>query len=139
MQVKYKDGKNMIMIMPVEEILLPNGLKVEVWDTSLPIAGDTTKVELLIRIRVELQPSYFIKPEHFEIFRKIMGPEIVYEYSKKRAFVDNKEKDTVFRELIESFKKGSLPYLANPKFPQSFALSKYWDIEKNRHRLSIFS
>ena len=139
MQVKYKNGKKTDMTRLIEEIPLPNGLNVEVWDTSIPIASNTTKVELLIRIRIELQPSYFIKPEHFEIVRKIMGPEIFYEYKKQRPFVNNKEKDAVFRELVDTFKQDSLPYLAKPKFPHSFAISKYWDIEKNRYKYSTFS
>jgi hypothetical protein len=139
LQVKYKDGKNMAMAMLVEEIPLPNGLRVEVWDQSIPIAENTTKVALRIRIRVELQPSYFIKPEHFEIVREIMGTEIFYEYKKQRPFVSNKEKDAVFRELVDTFKQDSLPYLARPKFPHNFALSKYWDIEKNRYKYRRFS
>jgi len=123
----------------VEEIPLPNRLNVEVWDQSIPIAGHTTKVELLIRIRIELHPSYFIKPEHFEIVREIMGPEVCYEYKKQKPFVNNKDKDGVFRELVDTFKQDSLPYLARPKFPHHFALSKYWDIEKNRYKYNRFS
>jgi hypothetical protein len=66
----------------VEEIPLANGLKVEVWDKSISIAADTTKVELLIRSKVELRSSYFTKPEHFELVRKVLGPEIFFEYKK---------------------------------------------------------
>jgi len=53
--------------------------------------------------------------------------------------VNNKEKDAVFRELVDTFKQDSLPYLARQKFPHNFALSKYWDIEKNRYKYSRFS
>ena len=66
----------------VEQISLPNDIMVEAWDKSIPIAADTTRVKLLIRINVELQPSYFIKSEHFELVRKILGPEIFFEYIK---------------------------------------------------------
>jgi hypothetical protein len=118
----------------VEEIPLANGLKVEVWDKSISIAADTTKVELLIRSKVELKPSYFIKPEHFELVRKVLGPEIFFEYSKERPFIQNKKKDAVFQELLDSFKKDSMPYLSKPIFPRNFALSKYWNIEKNRYK-----
>ena len=59
----------------VEEISMPKGLKVEIWDKSISIAADTTKVALLIRVRVELQPSYFTKAYHYDMVRKIMGPE----------------------------------------------------------------
>lgn len=137
MQVKYKDDKMLHMIL-VEEIPMPNGLIVEIWDKSVSIAADTTKVALLIRIRVELRPSYFTKPDHHELVRKIMGPEIFFEYKKERAFVRDKEKDVVFQELLDNFKKTSLPYLSRSSFPSSFALSKYWHIQKNSYKYSSF-
>jgi hypothetical protein len=53
----------------VEKIPIPNGLTVEVWDKSMSMAANITKVALLIRIRVELQPSYFTKPDQYELVR----------------------------------------------------------------------
>ena len=94
MQVKYKDDKKSHMVL-IEKIPMPNGLTVEVWDKSVSIADDTTKVELLIRIRIELQPSYFAKSDHYERVRKIMGTEIFFEYRKERAFVRDREKNVV--------------------------------------------
>jgi len=137
LQVKYKDDKKVHMIL-VEEIPMPNGHIVEIWDKSVSIAADTTKVALLIRIRVELQTSYFTKPDHYELVRKIMGPEIFFEQKRERAFVRDKEKDVVFQELLDNFKKNSLPYLSKSSLPRSFALSKYWDIEKNSYKYSSF-
>ena len=122
----------------VEKISIPNGLTVEVWDKSVSIAADITKVALLIRIRIELQQSYFTKPNHYELVRKIMDPEFFFEYKKERTFVKDKEKDVVFQELLENFKKTSLPYLSKSSFPRSFALSKYWDIEKNSYKNTSF-
>jgi hypothetical protein len=122
----------------VEKIPMPNGLTVEVRDKSVSIAANITKVALLIRIRVVLQPSYFTKPDHYELVRKIMGPEFFFEYKKERTFVKDKEKDVVFQELLDNFKKTSLPYLSKSSFPRSFALSKYWDIEKKSYKYSPF-
>ena len=122
----------------VEEISLANGLKVEVWDNSVSIAADTIKVELFIRSKVELKPSYFIKTEHFELVQKVLGPEIFFEYRKERPFVENKKKGAIFQELLDAFKKNTIPYLSKPIFPRNFALSKYWDIEKNRHKYMSF-
>jgi hypothetical protein len=122
----------------VEKIPIPNGLTVEVWDKSMSMAANITKVALLIRIRVELQPSYFTKPDQYELVRKIVGLEIFFEYKKERTFVKDKEKDVVFQELLDNFKKTSLPYLSKSSFPASFALSKYWDIEKNSYKYSSF-
>ena len=122
----------------VEEIPLANGLKVEVWDNSVSIAADTIKVELLIRSKLELKSSYFIKPEHFELVRRVYGPEIFFEHRKERPFVESNKKDVIFQELLEAFKKNTIPYLSKPIFPRNFALSKYWDIEKNRHKYISF-
>jgi hypothetical protein len=137
LQVKYKDDKKSHMLL-AEKIPMTSSLTVEVWDKSVSIAADTTKVALLIRIRVELQPSYFAKPDHYELVRKIMGPEIFFEYKKERAFVRDREKNVVFQELLDNFKKNSLPYLSRSSFPASFALSKYREIEKNSYKYSSF-
>ncbi len=118
----------------VEEIPLPNKLVVEVWDDSRSIADDTTKVALLIKINVEVKPEYFPHLEHFEQVQKIFGNEIFFEYKIERAFVSNQEKMNVFKELLESFKKDSLPYFARPQFPESFVLSKHMDIQKNPYK-----
>jgi len=37
---------------------------------------------LLIKIRVELRPTYFTNPDHYELVRRIMDTEIVFENKK---------------------------------------------------------
>jgi hypothetical protein len=119
---------------PYERIFLPNGLEAEVYDLSRPIAPDTTKVEMVIKVRVALRPEYFAAPAHFEQTRRIFGPEIFYEYRTGQSFVSNEEKDAVFGALLESFRKDALPYLSGEKFPGRFALSKYMDIVKHPYQ-----
>jgi hypothetical protein len=121
-----------------EKIPMPNGLTAEVWDKSVSIAAGTTKVALLVRIRLEIQPSYFTEPDHYERVKKIMGTEIFFEYKGERAFVKDSEKNTVFQQLLDNFKKNSLPYLSRPSFPASLALSKYRDIEKSSYKYNPF-
>ena len=117
-----------------ERIPLPNGLEAEVYDLSRPIAVDTTKVEMLIKIRVTLRPEYFAASAHFEQTRKVFGPEICYEYRTGQSFVANEEKEAVFGALLESFKKDALPYLSGGKFPGRFAMSRFMDILKNPYK-----
>ena len=117
-----------------ERIPLPNGLEAEVYDLSRPIAVDTTKVEMLIKIRVALRPEYFAAPAHFEQTRKVFGPEICYEYRTGQSFVANGEKEAVFGALLESFRKDALPYLSGGKFPGRFAMSRFMDILKNPYK-----
>lgn len=118
----------------VEEILLSNKLVVEIWDDSRPIAIDTTKVALLITVNVEVKPEYFANREDFEQVQRIFGSEIRFEYKSERPFVNNREKESVSKELLEAFKKDSMPYLSKPQFPESFVLSKYVDIQKNPYK-----
>lgn len=125
------------MMKLFEQIRLPNGLTAEVYDLSRPIAADTIKVEMIIKIRVELLPDYFAEPAPFSQTRAVFGPEIFFEYRMGQSFVSNKEKDTVFRTLLETFKQDSLPYLSSAKFPGRFALSKYREILKNPYKYRI--
>jgi hypothetical protein len=67
-----------------------------------------------------------------------MGTEIFFEYKGERAFVKDSEKNTVFQQLLDNFKKNSLPYLSRPSFPASLALSKYRDIEKSSYKYNPF-
>jgi len=124
----------------VEEMSLPNNLVVEIWDKSREIAADTTQVKLIVKIKVEMKEEYFSDPEHFDQVMKVFGPEIYYEYEKERTFVNKEDKEKVFNELSDAFKKDTLPYITKSNFPSRFALSKYRDIQNNlykyRHLLS---
>jgi hypothetical protein len=137
LQVKDKGDTGYTMMKLFEQIPMPNGLTAEVYDLSRPIAADTTKVEMIIKIRVELLPEHFAETAPFSRTRAVFGPEIFFEYRMGQSFVSNKEKDTVFRILLETFKQDSLPYLSNPKFPARFALSKYREILQNPYKYRI--
>ncbi len=118
----------------VKEMPLSNHLVVEVWDYSRPIATDTTKVELAIKIKVDVKKEYFANPGDFDLVTRVFGKEISYEYIKERTFVDREEKETIFNELLDDFTNSTLPYIEKSDFPSRFVLSKLRDIEKRPHR-----
>ncbi|MDD5712364.1 MAG: hypothetical protein PHY31_06335 [Smithellaceae bacterium] len=118
----------------VEKIPLPNELELELWNLSRAIAADTTKVEALIRIKMEIRPSYFDSTEPYETTRRVFGRETFFEYRLERTFVASADKDRVFQDLWETFKKDTLPYLSKPDFPRRFALAKYREILKNPYK-----
>lgn len=118
----------------VREIDLSNDLVVEVWDNSRAIAADTTKVELAIKITVDVKNEYFDNPDHFDLVIRVFGKEIIYEYIKERTFVNREEKEEVFNELLSDFIQSTLPYIEKPDFPWRFVLSKLSDIQKRPHR-----
>ncbi|MCX7816888.1 MAG: hypothetical protein N2317_05205 [Syntrophales bacterium] len=117
-----------------ERIPLPNGLILEIWDRTRKIAEDTYRVELAAQIEVPFQPSYFLQKEHYEKTVKTLGQTGLYEYRKERTFVKVEDKDRVFEELLESFKRDTLQYLSREDFPQRFARAQYRDIEKNWYK-----
>jgi len=118
----------------VEEITLSNNLIMQVWDGSRAIASDTTKVELRIVIDIAVRKEYFNDPEHLQQVAAVFGPEISYEYTKERTFVDTTNREMVFNELLEDFRKDSLPYISRTDFPARFAMSKLRDIRQHPYR-----
>lgn len=118
----------------IEEIALPNGLTINIWDASRVIAADTTSVVLIVTIRMELKPDYFPAVDHYKLTTSVFGTEMLYEYRKERTFVKNDEVEPVFQELLETFKTDALPYLCRENFPQQFARSKHREIISNPYR-----
>ncbi|HEU18198.1 MAG TPA: hypothetical protein ENO00_02300 [Deltaproteobacteria bacterium] len=118
----------------VETISLPNELMVEIWDASREIAEDTTLVKLVIRMKVEIQEHYFEDPEHFRQVRSVFGTEEFYRYEKERTFVNTVDKEKVFNELLEDFKRVSIPYLGRPNFPERFAKAQHVEIRKHYYK-----
>jgi len=115
----------------VEEVSLPNQLTVEVYDQSRDVTQDTVKVVFISRVKVEVREEYFDRREHYEMTRKMFGPEVLFEYMNERTFVPVQDREKVFREFEDHFKKNALPYISRPHFPSRFVLSKYHDIRKN--------
>jgi hypothetical protein len=109
----------------VETTVLDNGLTMEIWDRSRPIAADTTKVELYVRVPVRLERGFFPGDEAFDVVRRIWGDQIVFEYVRERTFVGNDAREAVFAELLAAFRTHTLPYLGRPGFARGVALARY--------------
>ncbi|MBP9021078.1 MAG: hypothetical protein KBG01_06070 [Syntrophobacterales bacterium] len=121
----------------VEEIPLPNGLVAEVWDRSRAIAADTTKVALLVRVKVTFKEEYFSNEEQLRLATKVFGPDVYYELKKERTFVPNRDVGRAFQSFLEEFKRDALPYISKEKFPAGFARSKYLDIQKHPYKYGL--
>jgi len=142
LQVKGKDDKRQAHSIDVgdktvklhERVRLSNGLTLEIWDYSRPIAADTTKVELVAQIEVEFRPEFFQQRERHEKLVRTLGPKGVYEYRKARTFVNNNEREKVFDDLLKNFRENTLPYLEKADFPRKFAKSKLREIEEHWYR-----
>jgi hypothetical protein len=118
----------------VDKIPLPNGLVAEVWDDSRDIAADTTRVTLLVKVKVPLKPDYFPDPEQFLLTKNVFGADVYYELKKERSFVHQSEVQSIFHGFLDEFRRDALPYLSKEKFPAGFARSKYLEIQKNPYK-----
>jgi len=118
----------------IEEIILANGLRLKIFDLSRPIAANTVKVEIFFQTKIDLKESYFADPQDYAQVKNILGDELAYEHKRERAFVYEKDQDSVREDLINTFKNNSLDYLAAVNFPQKLALSMLRDIKNNPYK-----
>ena len=131
-----------------EKIQLANGLIAEIWDFSRHVAGDRCKVILGCRIAVDVKREYF--PQNVsgdQKFNKIvteLGSPLYYEFETERNFIQVVHFEGMLKEMIDTFKSGTVHYLANPKFEQRFihSISQKYDKDpyrfRQQHRNSIF-
>ncbi len=126
--------RNLKQMKLIEEIKLVNGLKLKIFDISRPIAADTIKVEIAFQTKIPLKKSYFTDTQDYAKVKNIMGDELTYENKRVRSFVYEKDRDSVREDLINTFKKNSLDYVASVNFPQKLALSMLKDIKNNPYK-----
>jgi hypothetical protein len=120
----------------MEEIMLPNGLILELWDQSVRTAGDRWLVSLLARVEVPVLPEYFSTLDHSaQAHHELVaayGDPLVFTQVKLRHFVDEKATKDILAELCQRFKDNLISYLGSPKFASLFVLKKYGDLKDRR-------
>ena len=113
----------------VDEMTLDNGITLELWDESRPLAGDRWMVSFVARIQVPVEPEYFKAEENegltLEVVRKAIGDHAAYVREKQSSFVDEKEKDREFNRLKDDFLETNLAYLSSPGFPRRLIMKAY--------------
>ena len=118
----------------IEEIILPNGLKINIFDLSREIAADTVKVEISFKTAIDLKESFFPNKQDYHQVKKVFGDKLTYEYKMERTFVRKKQRDAVREELINTFKNNSLHYLGTEYFAEKLARSMLRDIKNNPYK-----
>lgn len=117
----------------IEKIKLENGLVLELYDRSRRVAGDRWLVSFEARIDVAVTPEYFKDPgsedPSFDAIRKAVGEKVTYCYEKSRKFIEETEKDKVFKGLKERFVETTLTYFSSANFPPNIILSRYQEVQ----------
>jgi len=113
----------------IDKINLDNGLTLELFDGSRPVAGDRWLVSFSARIEVEVMPEYFEGDKSltvpFEDVREALGGKAIYSREKSRNFIAQTEKNEVFNGLKDRFLESNLSYLSHPDFAKRLILNKY--------------
>ena len=121
----------------IETIKLPNGLLLELWNQSRPMAGDRWLISLLAKVEVPVLPEHFSTLDNGEqACRDLLaayGNPLVFTQEKIRHFVDEKDSKDVLAGLCQRFKDNLLSYLGNPRFASLYVMKKYGDLQDRQY------
>ena len=113
----------------IDKIKLENGLTMELYDCSRPVAADRWLVSLVARIEVKVRPKYFeginTPDDPLDAIREAVGNKATYRHEKTRNFIAETENDDVFKQLKERFLAASIGYLSSADFPRKLILMQY--------------
>jgi hypothetical protein len=111
----------------IKKIPLDNGLELEFYDASKKVAGDRWRVKLTVKMDIAVQDYLEDMPSGMDLteFKKVIGEKVAFEKTMERNFVDDKEKETISNEFLDSLSKSLVPYLSNANFPKRFIAKKY--------------
>ncbi len=130
----------------IDQKKLPNGMTVSFRDVSKKMAADRWLVKLKCEAAIPLTESYFDRlslddPDFLIFLRERLGNNLSYVVTKERIFVDGKEKDKIYKEMLEDFLESTVSYIGSPLFPQKLfeshfeKLKKEYDVKKQMDML----
>jgi hypothetical protein len=106
---------------------LNNGLSLEFWDYSRPIAGDRWFVLLEVRIAIPIRPDT-LPPElrgKADQVKEALGDEIIFSHKNERNFIAATEAPKILKNLQDSFLDMAPGYFGHPDFAARFIRGKF--------------
>ena len=120
----------------IKSIELSNGLKLDFYDISRKLAGDRWYVGLIARIDIPLIDSLLTNQHlsHYsaEEIRNTLGESVRFQQKRERHYIDEREKDDLLNDLMDSFIKRTLNYLSHPDFPGKYVLKEFQAYRKQK-------
>ena len=111
---------------------LLNGLTLEVYDLSRPMAGDRWQVILEVRLPITVSAAA-LPPDLADRAQEVvaaLGPEIVFSQQEVHYFIDHKEVPALLQEIETRLWEGLQGYLGHPDFAKRYLRKKF--IEQQR-------
>jgi hypothetical protein len=120
----------------IKSIELSNGLKLDFYDISRKLAGDRWYVGLIARIDIPLIDSLLTNQHlsHYSVeeIRNTLGESVRFQQKRERHYIDEREKDDLLNNLMDSFIKRTLNYLSLPDFPGKYILKEFQTYRKRK-------
>lgn len=120
----------------IKSIELSNGLKLDFYDISRKLAGDRWYVGLIVRIDISLIDSLLTNQHlsHYSVeeIRNTLGESVRFQQKRERHYIDEREKDDLLNDLMDSFIKRTLSYLSHPDFPGKYVLKEFQTYRKRK-------
>jgi hypothetical protein len=120
----------------IETIKLKNRMQLDIFDCSRKLAGDRWLIKLVARMKIPISEVLFQGISHsgetVNEIKNALGEKVFFEQKRERIFIDETEKETIFKEVYDSFMTSTLDYLSNNAFPGKYVLKKFREkIEKD--------
>ncbi|MBW2449242.1 MAG: hypothetical protein PVH67_13645 [Desulfobacterales bacterium] len=120
----------------IKTIELSNGLKLHFYDISRKLAGDRWYVGVIARIDIPLIDSVLtnqhLSQYNVEEIRNALGESVRFQQKRERHYIDEREKDDLLNDLMDSFIKRTLNYLSLHDFPGKYILKEFQTYRKRK-------
>lgn len=108
---------------------LENGMQLNFYDASRKIAGDRWQISLIVRMEIPITDVLIKDPDQstqsVNEIKTVLGENVLFEQKRDRNFIDDAQKEEMFKELYDTFLNSTLVYLSNEAFPRKYIAKKY--------------
>ncbi len=127
-------------VMAPEKIIsrhpLPNGLFLELWDRSRPVAGDRWYVACEARITIPVHAAALpsdLQPPAAAIVAAL-GSEIVFSQKDERNFISASVVPDLLKEMSQKFLDLAAAYFGHPDFPGKLIRKKFLALQQRQEQ-----
>ncbi len=117
---------------PIDSIPLDNGLTLQLFNLSRPVAADRWYVGVAGEVTVFPHPA--LLDEAPEDVMSVVGDRVVFRQKSERHFIDEGAMEDVKKAMIQSLTATLIPYLSHPDFARRLVRKTYRDNLQRRNR-----
>ena len=108
---------------------LENGHTLVISDLSRRIAADAQVAIMEAKMEIPIVPELFreeaVSQETLKDIQDVLGDHIAYVYKVERNMIMDRDKDEVFKNLVETFLANTGQYVRRNQFPEKLVLKEY--------------